>query len=214
MSGVGKMVNRQFMDMLGEEKIIGILRGFEAEKTRKLIGIYKEMGIIFIEITYNSPEALKIVGEYADKSDVYIGVGTVKNRDELEKALESGAQFIVTPNYNSEVVKTAKKRGLPIISGAYTPSEIYNAWQDGADAVKLFPASVAGTDYLKSIRGPIPEVDIIPTGGIDENNINDFLDAGAFAFGIGGGLVDKKSVKNEDWNKERTKVKKLIKKLK
>ena len=208
------MVNRQFMDILDEEKIIGILRGFKAEKTRKLIEIYRKEGIKFIEVTYNSPQALKIVSEYADKSDLYIGMGTVKNVDELEKALESGAQFIVTPNYNSEVVKTAKKRGVPIISGAYTPSEIYDAYQDGADAVKLFPASIAGPDYLKSIRGPIPEVKIIPTGGIDEDNINDFLAAGAFAFGIGGGLVDKESVKNEDWEKEREKVRKIIKKIK
>ena len=208
------MVNRQFMDILDEEKIIGILRGFKAEKTRKLIEIYRKEGIKFIEVTYNSTQALKIVSEYADKSDLYIGMGTVKNVDELEKALESGAQFIVTPNYNSEVVKTAKKRGVPIISGAYTPSEIYDAYQDGADAVKLFPASIPGPDYLKSIRGPIPEVKIIPTGGIDEDNINDFLAVGAFAFGIGGGLVDKESVKNEDWEKEREKVKKLIKKIK
>ena len=208
------MVNRQFMDILDEEKIIGILRGFKAEKTRKLIEIYREQGIKFIEVTYNSPQALKIVSEYGDKSDLYIGMGTVKNRDELEKALESGAQFIVTPNYNSEVVKTAKKRGVPIISGAYTPSEIYDAYQDGADAVKLFPASVAGSGYLKSIRGPIPEVKIIPTGGIDEDNINDFLAVGAFAFGIGGGLVDKESVKNEDWEKEREKVRKLMEKIK
>ena len=208
------MVNRQFMDMLGEDKIIGILRGFEAEKTGKLIEIYREMGIKFIEVTYNSPEALKIVSEYTDRSDIYIGMGTVKNIEELKKALESGAQFIVTPNYNSEVVKTAKKRGVPIISGAYTPSEIYNAYRDGANAVKLFPASIPGPDYLKSIRGPIPEVDIIPTGGIDESNISDFLKAGAFAFGIGGGLVDKESVKNEDWDKEREKVRKLMSKLK
>lgn len=208
------MVNRQFMDMLGEEKIIGILRGFEAEKTRKLIEIYKKEGIKFIEVTFNSPEALKIISEYADKSDIYIGMGTVKNLEELKKALESGAQFIVTPNYNSEVVKTAKRRGVPIISGAYTPSEIYDAYRDGANAVKLFPASIPGPDYLKSIRGPIPEVDIIPTGGIDENNISDFLKAGAFAFGIGGGLVDKESVKNEDWEKERKKVRKLMSKLK
>jgi len=200
--------------MLGEEKIIGILRGFEAEKTRKLIEVYKEMGIKFIEVTFNSPEALKIVSEYADKSDIYIGMGTVKNSEELKKALESGAQFIVTPNYNSEVVKTAKRRGVPIISGAYTPSEIYDAYRDGANAVKLFPASIPGPDYLKSIRGPIPEVDIIPTGGIDECNISDFLKAGAFAFGIGGGLVDKESVKNEDWEKERKKVRKLMSKLK
>ncbi len=207
------MVNDQFMKILEEEKIIGILRDFSPDKTKKLIEIYRELGIKFIEVTYNSPEALKIVKEYSKKTDIYIGVGTVKNKEELEKALDSGAQFIVSPNYSSEVVKSTIQRGVPIISGAYTPSEIYNAWQDGTNAVKLFPASIPGPDYLKSIRGPIPEVKIVPTGGIDEKNIIDFLEAGAFAFGIGGGLIDKESVKNENWEKLKEKVKKLMRKL-
>jgi 2-dehydro-3-deoxyphosphogluconate aldolase/(4S)-4-hydroxy-2-oxoglutarate aldolase len=129
-----------------------------------------------------------------------VGAGTVCSLDDLDAALSAGASFIVTPIVNSEVIRVCKKENVPVIPGGFTPTEIYQAWQFGADMVKLFPANRFGPDYLKDIRGPLDHIKLIPTGGVDLKNMPAYLENGAYAFGVGSPLFDKRRVEAGEWD--------------
>lgn len=161
-----------------------------------------EGGVRCIELTMTTPGALPALELAAKKlagGDVLLGVGTVLDAETCRMAILSGAQFIVTPALAPEVARMARRYGKPVALGAYTPTEILAAWEAGSDVVKVFPASVGGASYIKAIKGPLPQIPLLPTGGVEVENVGEFLSAGAFALGVGGNLVSKKLVDAKDY---------------
>jgi 2-dehydro-3-deoxyphosphogluconate aldolase/(4S)-4-hydroxy-2-oxoglutarate aldolase len=148
-----------------------------------------EAGVRFIEVTIDSPGCLPFLESTACKyKDVRFGAGTVTLPELAEKAIQTGARFLVTPNFNPEVIKVARVHHVPIFAGAMTPTEIFSAYQAGAEVIKVFPAASLGSGYFKEIRGPFPDMPLMATGGVTVDNAPDFFVAGATALGVGSTL--------------------------
>jgi len=184
-----------------EVPIIGILRGVSMEKIPTIMSMYKDAGFTTIEITMNTEGAGQIITDilHSFASELNIGAGTVRNMRELHDALSAGAQFIVTPIFNEEVVKECTNAKIPIFPGAYTPTEVYNAWEAGATAVKVFPTGTGGINHIKAIQAPLDMIPLIPTGGINADNLGDFLDIGVYGLGVGSQLFPKNLIDNDNW---------------
>jgi len=197
------MSNQAFSwDSFSAVPIVGIIRNLSFEIVNKILPVYISSGLTNLEITMNTPSAADIINHAAQKygGELNIGAGTVCNIDDLKIALDAGAQFIVTPILDSEVVETCVSLNIPVFPGAFTPTEIYNAWKLGASMVKVYPATSLGPDYIKDVKAPLNQVKLLPTGGINIDNIQSFMKAGADGLGIGSQLFDKTLIKNEDWH--------------
>jgi 2-dehydro-3-deoxyphosphogluconate aldolase/(4S)-4-hydroxy-2-oxoglutarate aldolase len=173
-------------------KIIAIIRGANPDDVLKIAEALYAGGIRILEITMNSADPLSVIKEVKDKMGdrMIIGAGTVLDAESARKAVEAGASFLLSPIVDMEVIHTAKSLGVINIPGAYTATEIYQAYKNGADIVKVFPA--ISPSYLKDIAGPLPQIPLLPTGGVTLENIRDFKHAGAVGFGIGSSLVNTK----------------------
>lgn len=182
--------------------IIGIIRNMASSDLPRVMEVFVEAGLHTVEITMNSPDAEFQIRQSVDQfgTRLNIGAGTVRNTVELDRALGAGATFIVTPNVDESVIARCNDRKIPIISGALTPTEIYRAHQAGADMIKVFPASAMGSSYIKNLNGPFDHIELIATGGIDVHNLSEYWNAGADGFGIGGALVDKKMIRERNWD--------------
>jgi 2-dehydro-3-deoxyphosphogluconate aldolase/(4S)-4-hydroxy-2-oxoglutarate aldolase len=182
--------------------LIGIIRNLSMDEISKILPVYQAAGLTTIEITMNTPFAADIIRSATEqyKGKLNVGAGTVCSVEDLKLALEAGAQFIVTPILNAEVVKLCVKSKIPVFPGAYTPTEIYQAWELGADMVKVYPATALGPDYIRDVKAPLNKIKLLPTGGISLGNIEAFMKAGADGLGIGGQLFDKQLIKNQDWD--------------
>lgn len=183
-----------FEHVLNETGIIAIVRGVPTNSIYNVVDALKKGGIKLIEVTVDTDNACKTIEElrYKYDNDLFVGAGTVLDKDKAKDVINSGAQFILSPNVNIEVIETTKQYGVISIPGALTPSEISMAFQYGADIVKLFPANLLGTGYMKAIREPLPNIPLLPTGGINKNNVKEFIQAGAIGVGVGGSLVIRK----------------------
>lgn len=182
--------------------VIGIMRNFRQSDIETILPLYANSGLNTIEITMNSAgaeESIQYVrNNYGDKLNV--GAGTVCTLQDLKNALQAGAQFIVTPIVNVQVIEECKKQSVPIFSGAYTPTEIFTAWSAGADMVKVFPMVGNALEYIKAVRGPLPQIQLVPTGGVNLQNCGDFFAAGASGVGVGGQLFLSNFIKNKEWS--------------
>lgn len=174
-----------------QRKIIAIVRGADPADVMAIAEALHEGGITMIEMTLNSKEPLKAITELTKKwkDKMLVGAGTVLDARSAGEAIDAGAQFILSPTLDPETIVATKTRGIVSIPGAFSATEILSAHRMGADIVKVFPASV-GPAYIKDLRGPLPHIPLMPTGGVNLSNIRAFLHAGAVAFGIGGALVD------------------------
>jgi len=185
-----------------ELPVIGILRGYTATQVEHIVRSSIAGGLCNIEITMNSKHAadlIKLAIETADGT-LNIGAGTVCTLNDLDKALAAGATFIVTPIVNAEVIQQCKQEQIPVIPGGFTPTEIYTAWQLGADMVKIFPANQFGPSYIKDIKGPLDQIKLVPTGGITIENLPEYHNNGAYGFGVATPLFDKRRVEAEEWD--------------
>ena len=186
-------------DLYKTMPIVGIIRGQSMQRVRWIAEICQQEGFNTLEVTLNTENAGQIIAAIRTEfPDMNVGAGTVCNMDDLNLALEAGAQFIVTPIIDEKVISTTVERGIPIFPGAYTPSEIYRAWQLGASAVKVFPASQLGTQYIKEVLAPLDQVKLLPTGGVSIQNIRSFFQVGAFGVGMGSALFNKEMVNTGD----------------
>jgi len=178
-----------------EAGVLGVIRVQAAED---LVGIARALrngGLECVEITMTTPGALRAIEEAGGKLEgVTMGAGTVLDGTTARQAILAGAEFLVTPTVEPDVIEMAHRYGVVVIPGAMTPTEILTAWEMGADMVKVFPASVLGPGYLKAVRGPLPQIPLVPTGGITADNAGEFIHAGAAMVCAGGWLVDKKAV--------------------
>ncbi len=181
--------------------IVGIVRNIPIADFEQILPLYVEAGFTTIEITMNTPQVAELIqharAKYPDNLNV--GAGTVCNKKDLDQALAADAQFIVTPIINKKVIRACVKQNVPIFPGAYTPTEIYQAWSWGASMVKVYPATALGPEYIKDVKAPLNQVKLMPTGGVNLNNLTSFLKAGADGFGIGSQLFDKTYLKEQNW---------------
>lgn len=185
-----------------EMPLIAILRGFPFEAISPVVEAIARGGLSALEITMNTSGAadqIRRAVEVTKGSGMQIGAGTVTNVERLEKSLEAGASFVVTPNLNSEVIQLCRDAGVPFIPGAFSPTEIYHAHEQGALAAKIFPANTLGPEYIKAIKAPFPNVKLAPTGGVTVDLLPAYLDAGADAIGLGSPLFPAGAVESKDW---------------
>lgn len=186
-------------------KIVAIIRGAQPDDILHIAHALFEGGVKLLEVTLNSPDALSSISRIATRmnAEVFVGAGTVLDAEMAKAALDSGAQFIISPSLDMETIYATKQRGAISIPGAFTATEILSAYKNGGDIIKVFPASI-GPAYFKDLRGPFPHIPLMPTGGVNLNNIQDFQKAGAVAFGVGSGLVDTSLKISDQYLKELT----------
>ncbi|NJK85155.1 MAG: bifunctional 4-hydroxy-2-oxoglutarate aldolase/2-dehydro-3-deoxy-phosphogluconate aldolase [Bacteroidales bacterium] len=192
--------------------IMGILRGIEEKHIEKLAETIVSVGLRSVEITMNTnhaPLLIKILKNLTKKK-LWIGAGTVLKIKQLYEALEAGAEYIVTPVVNEEVIQYCKNNNIPVFPGAYTPTEIYNAWQMGATMVKVFPASLGGPSYFKELKGPFNDIKLMAVGGVTKNNLTDFFENGASAIAFGGSIFNLNAIRNNDFAKVYSGIDELI----
>jgi 2-dehydro-3-deoxyphosphogluconate aldolase / (4S)-4-hydroxy-2-oxoglutarate aldolase len=178
-------------DRLVSSKVIAVLRASHVSALVPVCDVLVNEGILSLELTLTTPglfDALpELVDRYAGTAD--LGVGTILTGSEAQRAMDSGAQYLVTPTMNVPVIKLAVDRQIAVFPGGLTPTELAAGWNTGATAVKIFPAQTVGAGYLKHLRGPFPDLEAIPSGGVDLEAIREWLDAGAVAVSIGGPLL-------------------------
>jgi len=188
-----------------EYKIVAILRGIHPDHAVEIAGALQQGGVRLLEITLNSPDALAVIGKLAAAmgGGLCIGAGTVLDAGQAKAAIDAGARFILSPTLDLDTIQETRQMGAVSIPGAFTPTEILTAWRNGADIVKVFPASV-GVPYFRDLRGPLPFIPLMPTGGVNLDNIREFQSAGAVAFGIGSGLVRSERQLSEEYLQQLT----------
>ena len=173
--------------------VIPVVRSDSAEVAIRVTEVLIEAGLPIAEITLTVPNAIDVITKLAQRTGgerILIGAGTVIDAEGARSAIRAGAEFIVSPGVVPDVIEAAKAAGVPVISGALTPTEILAATRAGADLIKVFPVkSLGGASYIRALRGPFPDLPLIPTGGVDLNNVADFIRAGATAVGVGSELV-------------------------
>lgn len=181
--------------------VIAVVRAKRAEQVMPLAEALIAGGVIAVEITMTTPDAIACIREAAKKlgQRALIGVGTVIDSDTCRAAIAAGAQFVVSPVCRTELVRIAQEAQRAVMLGAYTPTEAQLAYEAGADFVKLFPADALGPGYIKALRAPLPHLRIVPTGGVDVNNIAQFFKVGCAAVGVGSSLISQQILEKDDW---------------
>jgi len=184
-------------------KAVAVIRVQEAEKLRKVIEAVYKGGVSAAEITLTVPNAINLIEKMTEQvsGSIIIGVGSVLNASQAEDAIKAGAKYVVSPVFKKEIIDVAHKYGIPAMPGCFTPTEIQNAFEYGADIVKVFPADILGMEFFKAILAPMPHLKLMPTGGVTLTNAGDWFKAGACAVGLGSALLDKEAVKNENYDK-------------
>lgn len=197
------MEKRDVFNRMITEGLIPVIRVSSAKEAIDVADAIKEGGGTLIEITMSVQGAIDAIKELTQKykDEIIMGAGTILDAETGRAALLAGAQFIVSPTLNLDLIQLAHRYSAVVIPGAMTPTEILTAWNAGADMVKVFPAAqLGGPEYLKALRGPLPQILLAPTGGVNLQNAGAFVKAGATALGVGGELVDKKAVKEKKFN--------------
>jgi 2-dehydro-3-deoxyphosphogluconate aldolase/(4S)-4-hydroxy-2-oxoglutarate aldolase len=184
-----------------EEGAIAILRTATAEQAIDAAQAVIAGGFRIVEITYGVPTAPEVIARLVEDNapELIFGAGTVLTAEQVNESVDAGAQFLVSPCVLAEMIMAGAERDVVTLPGAFTPTEIYTAYSLGADFVKLFPAVSSGPEYLKAIRGPLPEIPIIPTAGVKISNVAEWFSAGAVAVGAAGGVFDRAAIEKGDW---------------
>ncbi len=175
-----------------QHKVVAIVRGAEPQSLVRMAEALHAGGVRLMEVTLNSPDALASITEISRAMDgrMLVGAGTVLDPETARAALLAGAKYIISPTLNKKTIRLTKRYGAVSIPGAYTATEILRAYECGGDIIKVFPAGAAGVSYFSDIAGPLPQIPLMPTGGVSLDNIKGFAGAGAVAFGLGSSLVD------------------------
>jgi 2-dehydro-3-deoxyphosphogluconate aldolase/(4S)-4-hydroxy-2-oxoglutarate aldolase len=187
-------------DVLGriqDTGLIPVLRANSAEMAIALAEAIEAGGVNVVEVTMTVPGAIEVIHTLVQQTGdrILIGAGTVLDAETARACMLAGASFVVSPALNVKTIETCRRYSVPIIAGALTPTEIVSAWEAGADAVKVFPCSaLGGAKYLRMLKAPFPQIELVPTGGVSISTAAEFLDAGAFALGVGSDLVNEQAI--------------------
>jgi len=205
-----------WLTLLKKHRIIAVIRANKENSARKMALAVASVGIRLIEITWNTPQAAKLIEQLrGELPDCSIGTGTLLNIEQMQQAISAGAEFLFTPHIDLTIIQAAVNQKIPIIPGALTPSEIVTAWNYGATCVKVFPVqAVGGAGYVKSLQAPLEQIPLIPTGGVTVENAAEFLEAGAIAIGLSSELFPKHLVMSEDWDSITRRTEILLEKIK
>jgi len=184
-----------------EAGVIGIFRVDAPEKCIMAMDALISGGLKVFEVTMTTPGALGVISDARAKfgDGALVGVGTVLDKAGAEKGIAAGAQFVVSPSLDREVLDVCKALEVVSCPGTFTATEVVQAWKWGADLIKVFPISQVGAGYIRALRGPLPQARLVPTGGVDASNLGEYLKAGAFSVGVGGGLISSKSISEGDY---------------
>jgi 2-dehydro-3-deoxyphosphogluconate aldolase / (4S)-4-hydroxy-2-oxoglutarate aldolase len=194
---VQTMTPRQLVTQAIEDcGVVAVIRLKEPDKLRAVVDALAEGGVRALEITMTVPRAIELIAEMAPTlpTGFLLGAGTVLDAQTARAAIEAGAQFIVSPVFRPAVIAEAHAHDIPAMPGCFTPTEILAAWDEGADVVKVFPATALGPGFFKDVRAPLPQVKLMPTGGVTVDNAGDWIRAGAVAVGVGSALLDAKAI--------------------
>ena len=195
------LTKQQIIEQLLNPGVIAVVRTKRADQVVPLAEALVAGGVIAVEITMTTPNAIAAIREASAKlgDRALIGVGTVLDVETARAAIDAGAQFVVSPICRTELVSVAHKAGKPIMLGSYTPTEAQIAHEAGSDFIKIFPADTLGPNYIKALRAPLPHLKIVPTGGVDLKTIGEFFKAGCVAVGAGSSLISKDVLEKDDW---------------
>ncbi len=191
----------EVLDIILATKVIAVIRMADSQKLIKVAEAIQQGGVRALEITMTTPSALEIISTLSQKkaAGMLIGAGTVLDAETATQAIHAGADFVVSPVLRVELIRTCRRYDVFVAAGAFTPTEILTAWEKGADVVKVFPATSVGPKYFQDIKGPFPQIRLMPTGGVNLENAREFIRSGACCVAIGTALLDKRAIENEDW---------------
>ena len=190
------MNKSEVLKQIKDTGVIPVVRATTADEAMRAIDAIREGGIAVLEITMTVPNAFSVIQQVTTRfgSDALVGAGTVLDVETAKACIGNGAEFIVSPSLNLETIAFCREQDVAVMPGALTPTEVVNAWNAGADFVKVFPAgAVGGPSYLKALKAPLPHIELVPTGGVSLKTAADFIKAGAAALGVGTDLVDVKA---------------------
>ena len=195
------MNKQEKIQLIRQTGIIAIMRTRSSDQLIAAAEAIRQGGVQVIEVTMNTPGALEVINAAGKRfgQEVLFGAGTVLDPETAKTAIQAGAEFIVAPTLNLEVIELCKRLNIPVMPGCYTPTEMLAAWDAGADFVKLFPADAGGPAMVKAILAPLPQLQIVPVGGVDLNNAAAFLRSGAAALGVGSSLINQKLLESADF---------------
>ena len=207
------------LEYVQQRKIVAIVRGLKSEYIVRLGHAFEEGGIGLMEVTYDqkAPETWKntaaaieaVEKEFGDR--VLVGAGTVITPEQVSMTYNAGGHYLVTPTTQPEIIRMGKALGMGLYPGAFSPSEILEAWKAGADAVKVFPAGSLGPGYIKAVRAPLGHIPLMAVGGVNEKNAAEYMKAGCVGIGVGGNLVNREWIENGEWDKVTALAREFIK---
>lgn len=210
------MKRSEILQQLIDGGVVAVIRLADAKKLQKVIKAIAKGGVRAIEITMTVPNAVEMIREMAraPSADILLGAGTVTDRQTAAKVIEAGAKFVVGPILDLQIIKECHERDTVVIPGCYTPTEIFTAWNAGADIVKIFPATSLGPGFVKDLRGPFPDIRVMPTGGVSIDNVGEWIKAGAVAVGVGSDLLDKKAIEAGQFDALTERARRMVENLK
>ena len=203
------------LDIIAKNRIVAIVRLDDLSTAKNITDALTAGGIRAIEFTLTNQAAVPTIAEIVKQVDdsVAIGAGSVITVEQVRAVAAAGAQFVVSPVTKRDVIDACLTLDLPTMPGAFTPSEIQQAWEWGASVVKVFPANHLGKRYIKDVMAPLPHLRLMPTGGVKADNLRDFLENGAFALGVGSALINKEAVAGREWKKLEAKARRYVDQL-
>ena len=196
------MTRHDILDSVLASGAVAVVRMADSGRLVRLAEAIAEGGVTAIEVTMTTPNALDVIGEVSRRlgDAVTVGVGSVLDAETVRRAVDAGARYVVSPVFKREVVEASHRRGVPVMPGCFTPTEILAATEAGADVVKVFPADVFGPSFFKAVLAPMPHLRMMPTGGVSHANAGDWIRAGAVAVGVGSALLDTQAIADGDWS--------------
>jgi 2-dehydro-3-deoxyphosphogluconate aldolase / (4S)-4-hydroxy-2-oxoglutarate aldolase len=200
------------LDLVESTGVVAIIRLKDASQVSDIVGALKEGGVRAMEITMSVPGAVNLIRQIAPTlpADFKLGAGTVTDGQTAAACIDAGAAFIVSPVLRRDVLDMCRARNVPSMPGCFSPTEILDAWDAGADIVKVFPATSLGPGYLKDLRGPLPQLKLMPTGGVSVENAHEWIRAGAVAVGVGSALTDPAAIAARDYASITAKARHLV----
>jgi len=200
------------LDIIRNTGVVAIMRTRSSEQLLRAADAIREGGVCAIEVTMTTPGALSVIEQAASRydQDVLFGAGTVLDAESARAAILAGAQFIVAPTLNHDLITLCRRYSVPVMPGAYTPTEALTAWECGADMVKIFPAGVGGPGFIKALKAPLPQIDLVPVGGVTLDNTAEFIRAGASAVGVGSALINQKLLESKEFATLTDRARRLV----
>ena len=192
--------------------VVAVIRMKDAAKVQAVVDAIAEGGVRAIEVTMTVPGAIDLIRSLAPRmpAGFLLGAGTVLDPETAARVIDAGAQFIVSPVFRRSLIEACHERQVPVTPGCFTPTEILDAWDAGADIIKVFPATALGPGYIKDVRAPLPQVKLMPTGGVTVDNAGDWIKAGAVAVGVGAALLDTKAIEAGDYAALRARAERIV----